>query len=399
MTTQTWNTGSPLEAGERSSAEMVSAVAGELSRKRLFLLCASLGMGLLAGTIAFLLPVSYTASASFIPPMSASSSSMAALVGQLSTMGSSSLLGGSKTSGDLYVGILKSRSIAGSLVERFHLQSVYKQKKESEAEKTLAAHSEFSVGLKDTIVTISVTDHDAVRARDLANAYLDALRSTSSGLALTENSQRRQFFEQRLALEKDELANAEVALKQTEEKTGLIAPAGQMASELGAVAELRAQIAGREVRLASMRQEDSDDNPDVIRLRSEIASLQSQVAQMQNGSKGQGGSISTAQVPGLELDYVRKAREVKYHETLFDIIAKQYEAARLDEAHDPTLQLLDRAMVPDTKSGPHRLLIAGGGFLAGLILSVLWVLLRWVLRGERAEEGSLKSERPRVFQQ
>lgn len=186
---------------------------------------------------------------------------MAALVGQLSSVGGgTSLLGGSKTSGDLYVGILKSRSIASAMVDRFHLLSVYKVKKESQAEKILASHTDFTVGAKDTIVTISVTEKDAVLSRDMANAYLDALRSTSGGLALTENSQKRKFFEQRLALEKDELANAEVALKQTQEKSGFVAPAGQMATEIGALAELRAQIAGREVRLASLRQYESDDN-------------------------------------------------------------------------------------------------------------------------------------------
>lgn len=373
----------PEAIGEPSPVEMLSAVAAVLSRNKRRLLAVSLSTGLLAVVIALLLPTTYSASASFIPPTNSNSSSMAVLVGQLSSMGGSSLLGGAKTSGDMYVGILKSHSIARVLVERFHLLSAYNDKKESQAEKTLASHTDFTVDAKDTIVTISVTDKDAVRARDMANAYLDALRSTSSGLALTENSQRRQFFEQRLALEKDELANAEVALKQTQEKSGLIAPAGQMATELGAIAELRAQIAGREVRLASLRQDESDDNPDVMRVRSEIINLRSQVGQMENGGKTKGGIISTAQVPSLELDYVRKAREVKYHETLFEIIAKQYEAARLDEAHDPTLQILDRATVPDTKSGPHRLLIVAVGFLTGLFLGILWVLSMWILHDKQ----------------
>jgi tyrosine-protein kinase Etk/Wzc len=375
-------TASQQTAEEPSPVEVFSAVTAELGRRRKLLLSVSLLTGLLAGIVAFLLPTMYTATASFIPPTNSSSSSMAALVGQLSSMGGSSLLGASKGSGDLYVGILKSHSIARAIVSQFHLYDIYKVKKESQAEKVLSSHSEFAAGTKDTIVSINVTDKDPVRARDMANAYLDALRSTSGRLALTENSQRRQFFEERLMLEKDELANAEVALKQTEEKTGLIAPAGQMASQLGAIAQLRSQIASREVRLASLRQDESDDNPDVIRVLSEIASLRSQVNQMENGNKGQEGDMSTAQVPGLELDYIRKARDVKYHETLFDIIAKQYEAARLDEAHDPSLQILDRATTPDTKSGPHRILITAAGFMVGLFLSIIWVLIQRLSRDE-----------------
>ena len=245
----------------------------------------------------------------------------------------------------------------------------------------LASHSEFTVGTKDTIVTIAVTDTDAVRARDMANAYLDALRSTSGGLSLTESSQKRQFFEQRLALEKDELANAEVALKQTQEKSGFVVPAGQMASEIAAIAELRAQLAGREVSLASLRQYESDENPDIMRLQREISNLHSQLDQLETGSKNQSGNISAVQVPGLELDYIRKVREVKYHEALFGILAKQYEAARLDEAQDPTLQILDRAVVPDTKSGPHRLLIVAIGFLIGLVVGSLLVLFYWTSPG------------------
>ncbi len=374
-------TASNEPAEEQSPLQLLSLVAGELNRNRKRILTVTAATGLLAAIIAFLLPAQYTASASFIPPTNSSSSSMAALVGQLSSMGGGgSLLGASKNSGDLYVGILKSRTIASALVNRFHLQSVYKVSKESQAEKTLAAHTAFTVGAKDTIVTIAVTEKDPVLARDIANAYLDALRSTSGGLALTENSQKRQFFEQRLALEKDELANAEVALKQTQEKSGFIAPAGQTATEIGAIAELRAQIAGREVNLASLRQYDSDENPDIVRIQHELSNLRAQVEQMEKGSRAQNGDIPTSQVPGLALDYIRKARDVKYHETLFDIIAKQYEAARLDEAQDPPLQILDRAIAPDTKSGPHRLLIAALGCLLGLLFSSLWVLSQWMAR-------------------
>ena len=324
----------------------------------------------------------YIATASFIPPSSGTSSSMASLSGQLAAAGAGGLLGSVKSPGDLYVGILRSRSIAEAIVKQFNLMSIYKVQKESVAEQILAGNTTFGSGLKDSIVTISVKDSDPNRARDLANAYLEELRATSGGLALTESSQRRQFFEQRLALEKDQLANAEIALKQSQEKSGLIAPAGQTASEIQSIAQLRLQISSREVRLAALKHGGTDQNPDVIRLQSEIDNLRTQVAQMEKGGKEQFGTISTAQVPGLELEYIRKARDVKYHETLFDIIAKQYEAARLDEAHDPTLQILDRAIAPDTRAGPHRLINAGIGFLVALVASSLLILIQAVRRGE-----------------
>lgn len=354
-----------------------------LARSRRTLL-AFTSAGLIIGVIiAVLLPARYTSTASFLPPGANNSSGAAVLAGQLSQLsglggGAAGLLGGAKTPGDLYVGILKSRSIASELVKRFDLQHVYKVKKESRAEKLLADHSTFDVGLKDSIVTIAVTDSSQTRARDMANAYIDALRETNSRLALSEASQRRLFFGQQLAKEKDDLADAEVDLKRTEEESGLIAPAGQTASEIQTIAQTRAEISVREVELSALRQSATEQNPEVIRLQSEIANLQGQLARMQSGSGQHAGTaIPTSKVPALALEYVRKEREVKYHEALFEMLARQYESARLDEAHEaPLLQILDPADYPDSKSGPPRMLIALGGLLLGLLAGCVRVLLR-----------------------
>ena len=332
----------------------------------------------LATIVAFILRPTYTATASFVPPGSTSQQGSLALLSQLSSLsGASSLLGG-KSQGDLYVGILKSHTIARDLVERFNLEKVYKVKKESLAEKKLSHNSEFELGTKSPIVTITITDHSPVRARDLANGYMEALQTTSNQLALTESSQRRLFFEQRLAKEKDDLADSEVALKQVEEKTGLISPGGQTISEIQTLAQLNAQITGQQAQLAALLHYDSDENPDVVRTRSEIGSLEEKLKELQTGTDKQPfGRFSAVQVPALELEYIRKARDEKYHETLFEIIAKQYEAARLDEAKDSPLQILDHATIPDTRSGPYRAIIIAAGLLAGLLIGAAWVLLQY----------------------
>ncbi len=298
-------------------------------------------------------------------------------MGQLSAVGGASLFGGGKSQGDLYIGILKSHLVSREMVKRFHLKEVYKAKRDVDAEGGIAGHSSFESGLKDPIVTINVTEKDPLLARDLANGYLQVLEWATADLAVTESSQRRLFFEQRLTKEKDELANAEVALKQSQERSGLIAPAGQTASEIQTLASLHAQITQRQVQLASLLHDETEQNPDVVRVRSEIANLQGQVAALETGQqKGQYGLFSTSQVPGLELEYIRRTREVKYHEALFDIIAKQYEAARLDESKDSPLQILDRAVTPENKSGPHRSLIVAIGLLSGLLGGTMWVLYR-----------------------
>ncbi len=367
---------------EEENAITLDAVLGVLHRGRRLISVATLGSLSVALAVAFLLPPKYTSSASFIPPGSNSGSgAAAALAGQLSQlsgMGGGGLLGAAKSPGDLYVGILKSSSIASELVKRFDLLNVYKVKKESQVEKLLANESKFEVGLKDSIVTISVTDKSPARARDLTNGYLDALRETNSRLALSEASQRRLFFGQQLAKEKDELADAEVDLKRTEEQSGLIAPGVQTASEIQTIAQTRAQISVRQAELSGLRQTEAEENPDVLRLQSEIGDLQGQLARLDSGSgKGAGTAIPTSKVPAVALDYVRKEREVKYHEALFEMLARQYESARLDEAHEaPLLQVLDPASYPDSKSGPPRMLLAFFGLLLGLLGGCAVVLLR-----------------------
>jgi uncharacterized protein involved in exopolysaccharide biosynthesis len=277
-------------------------------------------------------------------------------------------------------------------VQRFNLKQVYKVKKESQAEKELEANTGVTVDAKSTIVTVDVTDKSPQLAHDLANAYMDALRATDGRLALSQSSQRRLFFEQQLTREKDDLENAEVDLRKTEEESGLIAPTGQTESEIKSIADLQAEIAVRQVQLAALRDAATEENPDVIRLHSEISDLQGQLARMQKGSSNDSLSIPTSKVPAVQLEYVRKEREVKYHEALFDMLSRQYEAARLDEARDaPVLQVLDPASYPDTKSSPKRLYIMLGGLVFGFLAGCVWVLIREHVHALRASLASKKA--------
>jgi uncharacterized protein involved in exopolysaccharide biosynthesis len=320
---------------------------------------------------AFLTPNTYTASASFIAP-APQVSTMSLLSTQFS-LGPAS--GGSifKNPGDQQVSILLSRSVAQDMVSRFHLKDVYHTQKESLAEDALKSHTTTDVGVKDGIITVSVSDRDPKRAQDMANGYLDELRSANGRLALTESSQRRLFFEQQLVQEKDALANAEADLQKTQEQTGMIALAPQTSAEIQSIAATRADIESREVELSGLLQGSTEQDPAVVRLRSEINSLEGHLSQMMTGSGTTG--VSAAKVPAMQLEYLRKQREVSYHETIFDILSRQYEAARLDESRDaPVLQILDPAVLPDRKSGPHRSLIMLIGLLVGAAGASFWLL-------------------------
>jgi tyrosine-protein kinase Etk/Wzc len=371
--------GAVAYASDASKIDLIEIATLLLREKKIilkFMLVAAVSTALF---VFFVIRPTFTARATFLPPQNAPGAGLSQLASQLGSLGAVGALSGLKSSGDVYIGILGSRTIADSIIKRFELQKVYDIKRLSDTEKELKARSTFVLG-KDTLITIDVEDHDPKRSMELANAYLDALREQNGRLALTESAQRRFFFEQQLEREKDALADAEVELKKTEEQTGLIAPGGQAQMQIDTMAQVRAQITSLQVELAAVKQGATEENPQVVRLQTQINGLQGQLQRLQSDpAKHQPGNVElpTAKVPGLALEYVRKQREVKYHETLFELLARQYESARLDESRDaPVLQVVDRASIPDKKSGPHRVLLIFVCTLLGAFLGAVWVLLR-----------------------
>lgn len=331
-----------------------------------------------AAIAAFLLPPTYKAEAVILMPQQQQSSLSALAAGAAASgLAGSSMASqlGLKNPSDLYVGLLKSRTIADDMVKQFHLADVYHTNPLSQTRTALTKHVTFEGG-KDSLIKITVEDRDPVRAAALANGFIDELHQQNSRLALSDASQRRLFFEEQLQREKDALANAEMALKSTQEGTGLVVPSGQAEVLIRSGAQIQAEIASREVQLQAMRSFATDENPQVQVLKREITALQAQLGQIES-SHGSGSKLemSGGKFPAASLEYIRKAREVKYHEMLFELLAKQYEASRMDEAKQaPIIQVVDRAMTPDRKSGPAKLLIVVGALIAGLVLSSLYVL-------------------------
>lgn len=364
-----------------SEISIIELVTVLLRRKRLICL-SSLAAGAVAAAVALLLPVSFRAEATILPPQQ-QQSSLSALAGSLSGLASGGMASqlGLKNPGDLYVGMLGSRTIADDLIRQFHLQAVYRAKLLSETRAALGKHASFTSG-KDSLIKISVEDRDPKRAADLANAFVDELFRQNSRLALTDSSQRRLFFEQQLGKEKDALADAEVELKNTQQTTGLLAPGGQAEVLIRSGAQLRAEIASREVQLQALRTYATDENPQVEVLKKEIGALHGQMAHLEaNGAPNWKMEFSAGKLPEASLEYIRKLRNMKYHETLYDLLAKQYEAARIDEAKQaPVIQVIDRAVVPDKKTWPPRGLFTFAGMVAGLILSGAWVLIASAIR-------------------
>jgi len=366
--------GSAIHAEGGSDGRILSleTVRALLLRKGIIVGIA-LASGILAAVAVLQVKPTYTARATFLPPnsMSASPSMLQSQIGSLGVLGL-------KDPSMIFVGILESRAVADDLIQQFHLQDVYETKRLSQTEKVLAGHTKF-LPAKDSLIAITVEDHDPHRAADLANAYLKELGSQNDRLALTEAAQRRLFFEKQLEKEKDLLSEAEVELRGVQEQTGLIRPGGQAEVQIAAIAQTRAAISSREVEIAALSQGATEQNPDMVRLRSEIAGLREQLSHLEDSSgKNQPGDVmvSTAKVPELTLEYARKDREVKYHEALYELLLRQYESARLDESRSaPIIQIVDLAAVPDTKSGPPRMLLVLLATFAGGFFSAAWVMV------------------------
>lgn len=357
----------------------------DLAERKRMIFWVTAGFGILAVIVSFLLPERFTATVTLLPPQQ-SSSVGAALASQLGNLsGVAALAGGSlglKNPNDMIVGMLKSRTVEDAMVKNFGLMQEYKEKYPSDARKKFESRATVDGTAKDGLIHISVEDRDPNRAAELANGYVDQFRKLSEHLAISEASQRRLFFEQQLEQAKDNLANAEEALKQTEQTTGLIQLDSQARALIESAATLRAQIAAKEVQIQGMQTFATGQNAQILQAQQELDGLRTQLAKL-GGSEDSGSAgliVPKGQVPQAGLEYVRKLRDVKYYETIFDILARQFELAKLDEAKEGALiQVVDPAVPPDKHSFPKRSLIVIGATLVGFLLGAFTVLFQAVL--------------------
>lgn len=350
--------------------------------------------------VAFLLPNRYTATTTILPPQQ-SPSLASSLIGQMSALGPMAMLAqkdlGLKNPNDLYGGMLRSRTAEDALIRRFDLVRVYHETKISSARRDLESATSITQS-KEGLVVIAVEDRDPQRAFAVANAYVDELRRLTQDFAVTEAGQRRLFFEQQLKLAKNSMANAEQALKQTEQNTGVIELDGQAKITIESVVKLRAAISAKEVELESMRLFSTEENPDLMLAEQQLSGMREQLSRLEkqggsgersfgesSGRRVSPGSLPANDVPEAGLQYIRRLRDVKYAEAVLELLARQYEAARLDEARTAAvIQVLDPAVEPDRKSGPPRILIISMVTLIGLLASISHILSAEAFRRMRS---------------
>lgn len=317
-----------------------------------------------AWVVSLAVPPTYTATTRLLPP---SQNSLVSLPSQFGAIANISGLGGLniKSPADTYVALLKSRTILDRILDRFDLHRSYGDRYREDSRHRLAKRTAISVS-KEGVITVDVDDRDPARAADIANAYVNELLRLNNRLAITEAQKRRMFFESQLKSSHERMRVAEVDLA----RAGFSADVLKMAPQaiLEAVARLKAQITAQEIRIATMRSAYNENHPDLRLARQELLSMRMQLTAME------GTQPATAK---LSDSYLEKYREYKYQEALLEVIGKQYELAKIDEAKEGGhIQVIDPAVIPERKSGPKSLAWALVGMLVALTFTVVLVVLR-----------------------
>ncbi len=330
-----------------------------------------LAVGATALAISFAIPPTYTAATKFLPPQQQQS----VTAGMLSSLGALGGLAGAaaglKNPADQYVAYLKSENVQDALIERFKLLERYDEKYKVDARKELSKNARISVG-KDGLITVEVDDKEAQVSAELANAHVEELRRLLGQLAVTEAQQRRLFFEKQLNQTQDKLTQAERALRNSGVDASALKSNPQAA--VTAVAQLQAQVTAQEVKVASLRGYLAESAPDFRQAMTELGALRAQLNKLENANSKTGG----------DGDYTARYREFKYQETLFELFAKQYELARLDEAREgAVVQVLDLAQTPEKRSKPRKALITIMATLGSGFALLLYVFIRQGLRNTR----------------
>ena len=364
--------------------------------RRFLLRCAVIGF-FVATLIAFLIPNQYESSARLMPPDSQQGGGLALMAmlggGQNGSSGLGSLatdLLGAKTTGAVFIAVMRSRTAEDSIIQRFELKKVYWTRTEESARKRLEKNTEITEERKSGVITVVVTDHDAKRAAAMAGAYIEQLDILTAKLNTSAAHRERVFLEERLDRIKVDLESAEKDFSQFASKNATIDISAQGRAMLEGAASLQGQLIGAESQLEGLRQIYSDNNIRVRTTQARIAELRNQLQKMGGTSVGNPPASDQSatdnayptlrQLPLLGVPYADKFRQLKVDEAVYETLTKQFELAKVQEAKEiPSVKVLDQPDVPERKIFPPRTLIILAGTACSVLLGVGWVFgtARW----------------------
>jgi tyrosine-protein kinase Etk/Wzc len=350
-----------------------------------FFFCTLIAGTLISIVIAYLLPRWFTASTLILPPQqqqSAANSALAQLGALAGVVGAGASV---KSSDGMYLALMKTRRLQDALIDKFKLKERYGAGNYLEARKELNERVAIFSDKKSGLITIEVEDQDSKFAADLANAHVDQLRKMLLILAVTDAQQRRVFFESQVVKTKDSLSQAELLFRKMQKESGLIVSQSLAESGVKEAAQIKAQIAAREVQLRIVSRFATTENQDFQRVAAELGALRQQLDRLETGVGSSPSSHGSADTAGLVA--VQAFRDMKIQEALLEIYIRQLEAARADESREgPLLQQVDVATPPERALKPRRLVVVGVGVVVTFFVAFVTAILLFLVKGKSNNE-------------
>ena len=392
------------EQDERKRREKSIARLRLLWRQRGFI-ARTTALGLIAATaMAFLIPKRFTSTTRLMPPDQGPGGGGMAMLAALAGKAGSTLGGellGLKTTGDLFIGILQSRTVEDDLIAKFDLRKLYDDRRWEDARKDLAKRTDVSQDRKSEIITISVTDWSPQRAQQMTQEYINELNSVVTNLNTSSAHRERVFLEGRLGQVQQDLETAEKQFSQFASKNTAIDIQEQGKAMIEAGATLEGQLIAAQTELEGLRQIFTDNNVRVRETQARIDELRRQLQKI----GGKAGAAATSdesevgslyppirQLPLLGVTYADLYRRTKVEEAVFETLTQEYELAKVEEAKEtPSVKVLDPPDVPEKKSFPPRFLIMILGTLFSMALGTTWVF------GQEAWKNTDSADARKVF--
>jgi tyrosine-protein kinase Etk/Wzc len=361
---------------QEQEIDLLSLSLAFLKRKK-FIFGGTLAFTIVAIVAFLVVSPMYEASNILMPPQQSAASMSAQLMTAVGgTLGG--LIGGTTTiTGELYVGLLKSPAVLDPIIDEFDLIHLYKQDTRVETRKVLSEDILTAVVDADNggIISVTILDTDPKRAVAMSNAFVAKLTKLFDRVSDSDAGRRRIFFEGELRKAHEALGNVEDQFRAFQETSGVIKIDDQSSALLQGIASLRAQIAAKEVQMQVMRTYATASNPDLKKAEEEVHALKEQLKKLEENEQSYLGytSITTGQIPGLGTEYLRIIREFKFRQDLYELLIKQYEGARLDEAREAgQVQVVSAATPPDKIAKPKMIWVLALSLVPGFILFTLW---------------------------
>lgn len=349
----------------------------------IFFLTVLFGGGALA--YALYTPLIYRAECRILPPQQ-SNSRLAGFATQLGGLADYVGLPGTATNGQMMIGILQGDSVVDAIIDRFSLMELYETDIRLNVRRSTLQNLEANEDTKSGIVSVAFMDHDPKLAADIANAFVEELQKKLQEISIGDAQQRRNFFESQLMQAQQELNEAEDAMINYQQSSGVVVFESQTQALLASIASLRNQIAAKNVEISSLSSYARQDNPRLRLARSQLDAMNKELRRLEeerqradSGRRGVSRTTSSdllssiGQVPELGIEYQRYVRTLQFATAKYELMLRQYENARLSEASDlSTLFIVDKATVPDYKFKPKRAQIVLIGTMLGFCLGVFW---------------------------